>query len=323
MKITGELLKSERIHKNLSIQDVAHALKLSSRIVQAIENGNVDELPAKTFVRGFVKSYADYLKMDSEIVLKQFHEEMGSTLPAVKNIVSNDSQQVQNKKTSVDFSAQAESISGKKYEDGLTKKNITYFAIVMVLIVAIVTINKVVSHYENEVVQTAENKVVSPTIQLAELSTPGSSTAASSTIQISAASESVPQVDKNQTSSSSLEPSAQVQIAASAATTAVQNNKANSQTTNDASSLKSPIEKSKGAPIEMLIEAKKDTTVEYAKGNTNTFKKLFIKANTYQIIKSSTGLHFRAEDGSVINVTVNGLNKGILSPTNKPIELTY
>ena len=84
MKITGELLKSERIKKDLTVQDIAYALKLNSKIIIAIENGDLDQLPAKTFVRGFVKSYADYLKVDSEIVLRQFQEEMGSTRPMPK-----------------------------------------------------------------------------------------------------------------------------------------------------------------------------------------------------------------------------------------------
>ena len=31
MKITGELLKSERIKKDLTVQDIAYALKLNSK----------------------------------------------------------------------------------------------------------------------------------------------------------------------------------------------------------------------------------------------------------------------------------------------------
>jgi cytoskeleton protein RodZ len=84
MKLTGELLKNERLNKNLSVQDVAQALKLSSKIVNSIEAGDTASLPAKTFVRGFVKSYAQLLKLDTDSVLRQFQEEMGSTTPLPK-----------------------------------------------------------------------------------------------------------------------------------------------------------------------------------------------------------------------------------------------
>src|SRR6478672_5779106 len=86
MKITGELLKSERIKLKLSQQDIAFALKLSPRIINAIEEGDVESLPAKTFVRGFVKSYADMLKLDSNLVLNQYYEEMGTSQPSTKVI---------------------------------------------------------------------------------------------------------------------------------------------------------------------------------------------------------------------------------------------
>ena len=77
MKITGELLKAERVKKDISIADVAGSLKLSSRIITAIESGDIADLPAKTFIRGFVKSYAQFLKLDSDLILRQFLEEMG------------------------------------------------------------------------------------------------------------------------------------------------------------------------------------------------------------------------------------------------------
>ena len=84
MKITGELLKAERIKKNYTVAEVANSLKLSSRIINSIESGDVNELPAKTFIRGFVKSYSQFLKLDSDLILRQFLEEMGSTQPLPK-----------------------------------------------------------------------------------------------------------------------------------------------------------------------------------------------------------------------------------------------
>ncbi|MCC2679303.1 MAG: hypothetical protein K0R29_1879, partial [Pseudobdellovibrio sp.] len=84
MRITGELLKSERLSQGLSVQHVAASLKLSVKIINAIEAGDGSQLPAKTFVRGFVRSYAEFLKLNPDVVLRQFQEEMGTTSPLPK-----------------------------------------------------------------------------------------------------------------------------------------------------------------------------------------------------------------------------------------------
>ena len=49
-------------------------------MLKALEEGDLDNLPAKTFLRGFVQSYASQLKMDIDAILELFHDEMGSTL---------------------------------------------------------------------------------------------------------------------------------------------------------------------------------------------------------------------------------------------------
>jgi len=82
MKKTGEMLKQAREEKKLSLHEIGLSLKISSKILQAIEAGDETQLPAKTFLRGFVKSYAAYLRMDVDAVMKSFQEEMGTTSPA-------------------------------------------------------------------------------------------------------------------------------------------------------------------------------------------------------------------------------------------------
>lgn len=81
MKATGQLLKSRREALKISIAEVSISTKITSRMLQAIENGDMDLLPARTFLRGFVKSYATYLKMDVEQVLKSFNAEMTALEP--------------------------------------------------------------------------------------------------------------------------------------------------------------------------------------------------------------------------------------------------
>lgn len=315
MKITGELLKSERIKKDLSIQDVAYALKLSSRIIQAIENGETDELPAKTFVRGFVKSYADYLKIDSDAVLKQFQEEMGSTHPVPKTIASPvghpaEVSSATQKSSKVAFRQNVESISGNKLEGGLTRRNVIYFAVVTSLVIVIAIINKVANHYQNEIPQVTDASADGVPVNTEAI-------VASSPSVVSA--ESVPNdIASALSSSSTITGGVDIASTATAASAAIAAAPVNNQPQNTVAT-----EKSKGQAVEVLIQAKKDAYIDYAKGNTSDFKRLTLKANTYQILKSQAGLHLRAADGSAVSITVNGVSKGQMSNSNKFVEMTF
>lgn len=91
MKKTGELLRKKREEKGLSLHEIALSLKINSKTLKAIEDGDLTQLPAKTFLRGFVQSYANFLKMNLEEVLTVFSEEMGPTRPQAPLTVNDSS----------------------------------------------------------------------------------------------------------------------------------------------------------------------------------------------------------------------------------------
>jgi cytoskeleton protein RodZ len=80
MKITGQILKENRERKGVSLTEVSLSTKITIKTLAAIEDGDPVNLPPKTFLRGFVRSYAIYLGCDVEEILRTFAEEMGSTL---------------------------------------------------------------------------------------------------------------------------------------------------------------------------------------------------------------------------------------------------
>ena len=82
-------------------------------------------------------------------------------------------------------------------------------------------------------------------------------------------------------------------------------------------------EPSQGKPVELIIEAKKDIEFFYAKGNTKNFVRVKLAPKQVQVIRSPTGLHLMAEDGSGFNLTLNGLDKGQASPNSKAVRLTF
>ncbi|MEG2172020.1 MAG: DUF4115 domain-containing protein [Desulfovibrionaceae bacterium] len=62
----GPLFRAEREKKGFSIDDVAVHLKISGRIIRALEDGDEEALPHNVYVRGFVRSYAGFLGFNDE-----------------------------------------------------------------------------------------------------------------------------------------------------------------------------------------------------------------------------------------------------------------
>lgn len=65
----GDALRRAREARGLTVADVSHALKFSPRQIEAIEADLFDILPGRVFVRGFVRSYAKFLKLDETPLL--------------------------------------------------------------------------------------------------------------------------------------------------------------------------------------------------------------------------------------------------------------
>ncbi|MCO4754825.1 MAG: helix-turn-helix domain-containing protein, partial [Bacteriovoracaceae bacterium] len=68
----GKLLKEVRKEKNISLDDVANKTKININILKALENEDVDSLPNKTYVKGFVKNYAKTVGLDSNVAIEAF-----------------------------------------------------------------------------------------------------------------------------------------------------------------------------------------------------------------------------------------------------------
>jgi cytoskeleton protein RodZ len=64
----GDILRQERERRGLSVEDVANHLKLMPRVVRAIEQADVRELPQAAYARGFVKAYGNLLALDTALL---------------------------------------------------------------------------------------------------------------------------------------------------------------------------------------------------------------------------------------------------------------
>lgn len=86
----GAALKAAREQAGMSLGEVAERLKLSVRQLDAIEKDDFQQLPGATFVRGFVRNYARFLKVDSEPLMAQLEEHFPSAVNDVVNLVKHE-----------------------------------------------------------------------------------------------------------------------------------------------------------------------------------------------------------------------------------------
>lgn len=70
----GRQLAQARVEARLSVDDVARALQLSARHIAAIERDDYDQLPAATYVRGYLRAYAQLVGVAPERVLDSFNQ---------------------------------------------------------------------------------------------------------------------------------------------------------------------------------------------------------------------------------------------------------
>lgn len=60
----GELLRQERMQQGMSLETVMKLTKVSRRHLEALEDGRTDDLPHSVYVKGFVKAYAEVLRLE-------------------------------------------------------------------------------------------------------------------------------------------------------------------------------------------------------------------------------------------------------------------
>ncbi|MFP5349521.1 MAG: helix-turn-helix domain-containing protein [Gammaproteobacteria bacterium] len=70
----GQELAQARNEARLSVEDVARALQLSARHIVAIERDDYEQLPAATYVRGYLRAYAQLVGIAPERVLDRFNQ---------------------------------------------------------------------------------------------------------------------------------------------------------------------------------------------------------------------------------------------------------
>jgi cytoskeletal protein RodZ len=79
MSTVAEQLRAAREAKNLTVDEVADATKIRTDHVRALEEGNFGAFSATVYIRGSVKIYAKFLKLDEGPLLATLTTELKGT----------------------------------------------------------------------------------------------------------------------------------------------------------------------------------------------------------------------------------------------------
>ncbi|MDI3534141.1 MAG: hypothetical protein PWQ82_506 [Thermosediminibacterales bacterium] len=73
MKQIGEKLKSARIKKELTLDDISQETKIKVKYLKNIEEGEFDKIPGgEPYVKGFIKNYASCVDINGEEIIQEY-----------------------------------------------------------------------------------------------------------------------------------------------------------------------------------------------------------------------------------------------------------
>ena len=81
MESLGARLRQERERQNMTLDQVAAATKIGTRMLKALEEDHFDQLPGGIFNKGFVRAYARHLSMDEEQAIADYLAATGASQP--------------------------------------------------------------------------------------------------------------------------------------------------------------------------------------------------------------------------------------------------
>ena len=69
----GNSLREARLRQGLEFPEIEHATKVRSKYLRALEDEQFDILPAQTYIKGFLRTYAEYLGLDGQLYVDEYN----------------------------------------------------------------------------------------------------------------------------------------------------------------------------------------------------------------------------------------------------------
>ena len=68
----GETLREARMRQKINIEDLEQSTKIRAKYLRALENEEFGLLPGPTYVRSFLRTYAEKLGLDPQVLVEEF-----------------------------------------------------------------------------------------------------------------------------------------------------------------------------------------------------------------------------------------------------------
>ena len=69
----GNSLREARLRRRIEFAQAEQATKIRGKYLRALEDEQFDVLPAQTYVKGFLRSYAEYLGLDGQLYVDEYN----------------------------------------------------------------------------------------------------------------------------------------------------------------------------------------------------------------------------------------------------------
>jgi cytoskeletal protein RodZ len=101
VQTVGEILRSEREKKGLSVKEIELATSIRTIYISAIEEGNYSIIPGEVYLKGFIRNYSNFLGLDGQQIVDLYRQSQSSitSTEEIIAITNNSSVEQPTKKT--------------------------------------------------------------------------------------------------------------------------------------------------------------------------------------------------------------------------------
>ena len=69
----GNSLREARLRRHIEFSDAEHGTKIRGKYLRALEDERFELLPSHTYIKGFLRSYAEYLGLDGQLYVDEYN----------------------------------------------------------------------------------------------------------------------------------------------------------------------------------------------------------------------------------------------------------
>lgn len=147
MSELGSKLREARIERGYTLNTLQQMTKIQKKYLQAIEEGNYEEMPGDFYVRAFIKQYADMVGLNGSDLLEEYEAELKENAEQAK--------ETQPQETPSDLPSRKERFGSDEKSNleilmGYAPLFLLVLAIIMIMIMLILAINRINQANEQE-----------------------------------------------------------------------------------------------------------------------------------------------------------------------------